>query len=72
MTACICTPAPVPFDHLQEVSPKCIAHHPSVRLVAAGWKREGAIWTHPERVGLWTMEQALEVLDGIPKDRDAI
>lgn len=71
MTECVCTPAPAPFDHLQRVAKACVAHHPAVRLVAAGWKRDGALWTHPEKVGLWTMDQALDCLegkDGVSKD----
>jgi len=61
---CICETAKAPFDHLQKVDRKCIAHNWQVQLVAAGWRREGAIWTHPEKVGLWTNEQAIESLLG--------
>lgn len=68
MSACVCLPAPAPFDHLQVVAKKCVAHHPAVRLVAGGWTREGAIWRHPDKVGLWTMDQALEVLDDLSQD----
>jgi len=63
MSPCICTTqAPAPFDHLVEVHRQCIAHHPDVILVAAGWERNGSVWTHPERRGLWTREQAMETL----------
>jgi hypothetical protein len=64
MTECICTPAPPPYDHLLESHPKCIAHVTAVRLVAAGWKRDGGLWTHDYYKGLWTEEQAKETLDG--------
>lgn len=62
MTPCTCPPAVAPFDHLQVVNPKCIYHNPSVQLVRAGWERNGAVWTHPEKRGLWTQSQALDTL----------
>ena len=63
MIACICTARPpAPFDHLVISNPKCIAHHPDVRLIAAGWERNGAVWIHPTKGGLWTREQAMETL----------
>lgn len=69
---CVCLPAPIPFDHLQEVSKACVAHHSDVELVAAGWIRGGPAWTHPGRGGLWTKEQAMEDLrNGIPQDTNS-
>lgn len=64
MITCVCPPAPAPYDHLLESSSKCIAHNWDVRLVAAGWVRNGGVWTHEEKRGLWTKEQAMEALDG--------
>lgn len=62
MTHCTCPSAPVPFDHLQVINQKCIYHHPEVTLVRAGWERNGGIWTHPTKGGLWTKEQAMGTL----------
>lgn len=55
---CICSPAPAPFDHAVQVNPKCLAHRQDIQLVAAGWTRNGAYWTHDYYRGMWTIEQA--------------
>ena len=73
MAECICPTAPAPFDHLQEVSRGCIAHLLDVQLVAAGWSRNGPMWTKEGFGGLFTRDQALEAEEkernnGIPKD----
>lgn len=70
MAECVCSPAPAPFDHLQQVDRKCIAHNWDVILVKAGWKREGAIWTHHWKIGLWTKEQAIQTLEEKTNDED--
>lgn len=62
MIQCICTRAPAPYDHLQLANPQCIAHNLDVQLVAKGWERNGALWTHPRWGGLFTKEQALDTL----------
>jgi len=63
-TQCICSPAPEPYSHLQQVSPKCLAHRMDIQLVAAGWERSGAAWYDLSGYykGLWTLEQAYETL----------
>lgn len=62
MTECICKPAPAPFDHLTQPDRKCIAHLVPVQLIATGWTRNGAYWTHDHYRGMWTQEQAAETL----------
>jgi hypothetical protein len=57
---CICTPAPAPYDLYLQSHPKCLAHRQDIQLVAAGWERNGAVWTHPNTRGLWTQEQAYD------------
>lgn len=46
-TVCICPMGLPPFDHLLESNPKCLAHRKDIQLVAAGWFRNGELWSRP-------------------------